>query len=258
MSAHSIDTSRSLLCVKEKELPAFDVEVLLPVHNEGASIERTVRGIYSEISKVAHAGFIVCEDGSRDNSKQVLRDLSEQLPVRLNLSGARKGYSRAMREGMDMLEAEFLLCLDSDGQCDPADFASFWNNRESADVLIGWRTHRADPLVRRMFSKFFFVLYQGVFRAPVHDPSCPFVLMRKPVAKRLVQELGEMQEGFWWEFVARACRRGFSVRELPIHHRLRSAGVTQVYKWQKMPGIFIRHLAALGTIWNQTRRDPAS
>ncbi len=234
-------------------MSAFDVEILLPVHNEGANIERTIRGVYAEISKAANAGFIVCEDGSRDNSKQVLHDLSGQLPIRLNLSGDRKGYSRAMCEGMDMLEADFLLCLDSDGQCDPADFASFWDLRESADVLIGWRTRRADPLVRRIFSRFFLVLYQGVFRAPVHDPSCPFVLMRKPVAKRLVQELGEMQEGFWWEFVARAVRRGFSVRELPIHHRQRSAGVTQVYKWQKMPGIFLRHVAALATIWNQTR-----
>ena len=253
MSAHSIDASRSSAPRQEKLLPAFDVEVLLPVHNEGSSIELTIRGMHSEISKVAHAGFIVCEDGSRDNSKQVLRDLSEQLPIHLNLSSARKGYSRAMREGMDMLEAEFLLCLDSDGQCDPADFSSFWAIRDSADVLIGWRTHRADPWVRRIFSRFFFVLYQRVFRAPVHDPSCPFVLMRKAVAKRLAQELGEMQEGFWWEFVARACRRGFSVRELPIHHRLRSAGMTQVYKWRKMPGIFVRHVAALGTIWNQTR-----
>lgn len=253
VSAHSIDNKKIIAPRQENKLPAFDVEVLLPVHNEGASIERTIRDMHSEISTIAHASFIVCEDGSRDNSQQVLRELSAQLPIRLNLSSDRKGYSRAMREGMDMLEAEYLLCLDSDGQCDPVDFTSFWNIRESADVLIGWRTHRADPLVRRIFSRFFLLLYQGVFHAPVHDPSCPFVLMRKPVAKMLAHELGEMQEGFWWEFVARACRRGFSVRELPIHHRLRSAGVTQVYKWRKMPGIFLRHVAALATIWNQTR-----
>lgn len=251
--SRSIYTSRLSVPRPEREVSAFDVEVLLPVHNEGANIERTIQGMHAEISKVANPSFIVCEDGSKDNSKQVLRDLTSQLPIRLNLSSTRKGYSRAMREGMDMLEADFLLCLDSDGQCDPADFASFWNIRESADVLIGWRTHRADPMVRRIFSRFFLVLYQGVFRAPVHDPSCPFVLMRKAVAKRLAHELGEMQEGFRWEFVARAHRRGFSVRELPIHHRLRSAGVTQVYKWQKMPGIFLRHVAALATIWNQTR-----
>ena len=110
----------------------FDVEVLLPVHNEGASIETTINGMYAELSKVTRTGFIVCEDGSKDNSKQVLRDLAKELPIRLNLSDARKGYSKAMREGMDMLEADYLLCLDSDGQCDPKDFAGFWTH--SCDV----------------------------------------------------------------------------------------------------------------------------
>ena len=234
-------------------MKSFDVEVLLPVHNEGESIEGTIRGMYSELSRVANIGFIVCEDGSKDNSKQVLRNLAEEFPLRLNLSDARKGYSKAMREGMDLLEADYLLCLDSDGQCDPKDFADFWSVRETADVVIGWRTNRADPLVRRIFSRFFFMIYQAVFRVPVHDPSCPYVLMSKPVAKKMAQELGSMKEGFWWEFVARTYRLGFTIRELPIHHQLRTAGVTQVYKWRKMPEIFLRHVAALATIWNQTR-----
>jgi glycosyltransferase involved in cell wall biosynthesis len=236
-------------------VPPFDVEVLLPVHNEGESIEATMRGMYSELSKVARTGFIVCEDGSKDNSKEVLRHVAEELPIRLNLSDDRKGYSKAMREGMDMLEADYLLCLDSDGQCDPKDFAGFWKVRESADVVIGWRTERADPLVRRIFSRFFFLIYQAVFRVPVHDPSCPYVLMSKPVAKRMAQELGSMKEGFWWEFVARTTRLGFTIRELPIHHQLRSAGVTQVYKWQRMPEIFFRHVAAIATIWKETREN---
>jgi len=233
----------------------FEVEVLLPVHNEGESVEATIRGMFGELSEVARTGFIVCEDGSRDNSKQVLTDLAQQLPIRLNLSDARKGYSRAMREGMEMLQADYLLCLDSDGQCDPRDFAGFWRAREHADVVIGWRTQRADSLVRRIFSRFFFIFYQPLFRVPVHDPSCPYVLMRKSVAKQMAKELGCMKEGFWWEFVARAHRRGFTLREIPVHHQLRSAGVTQVYKWRKMPGIFFRHLAALGTIWKQTRSN---
>jgi len=234
-------------------MSTHQVEVLLPVHNEGESIESTIRGMEAELSRVADIGFIVCEDGSRDNSKEVLRELATQLPLRLNLSDARKGYSKAMREGMEMCESEYLLCLDSDGQCDPRDFDKFWEMRNSADVVIGWRVHRADPVVRRVFSRFFFVLYQMVFRVPVHDPSCPYVLMRNSVAKLMARELGEMKEGFWWEFVARAVRHGFTLHELPVHHQLRSAGVTQVYKWSKMPGIFFRHVAALFTIWRQTR-----
>ena len=229
------------------------VEVLLPAHNEGESIEATIRGMYSELSQVAHIGFIVCEDGSRDQTKPILRRLAEELPIRLNLSDERKGYSKAMREGMAMVEADYVLCLDSDGQCDPKDFAQFWQSRGQADIIIGWRVQRADTFVRRVFSRFFYLLYQAVFRTPVHDPSCPYVLFPRSVAHRLGAELGEMKEGFWWEFVARAHRNRFSILEIPVHHRLRSAGVTQVYRWSKMPGIFLRHTFALLKIWNQTR-----
>lgn len=234
-------------------MTGIQVEVLLPVHNEGESIEATIRGMQAELSQAARVGFIVCEDGSRDNTKQILRTLAAELPLRLNLSDDRKGYSRAMREGMAMAEADYLLCLDSDGQCDPKDFAGFWNRRASADIVIGWRVRRADNLVRKAFSRFFYLLFQTVFHTPVHDPSCPFVLMPRAVAHQLGAELGEMKEGFWWEFVARAHRHGFSILEIPVHHRLRSSGVTQVYRWSKMPGIFFRHAAALFRIWNQTR-----
>jgi dolichol-phosphate mannosyltransferase len=232
---------------------SIDIEVLLPVHNEGESIEATIRGIYGELSKVVNPGFIVCEDGSRDNTKQVLRQLASELPMRLNLSAARKGYSKAMREGMAMAEAEYLLCMDSDGQCDPKDFSKFWEARGEADIVIGWRVHRADTLLRRSFSRFFYLLYQVVFRTPVHDPSCPYVLFSNAVAQRLAGEMGAMKEGFWWEFVARAQRRGFTIRELPVNHQLRTTGVTQVYTWSKMPSIFFRHVAALLKIWRETR-----
>jgi glycosyltransferase involved in cell wall biosynthesis len=229
------------------------VEVLLPVYNEAEHIESTIRGLYDELSKYAKVGFIVCEDGSRDGSREILRKLASDLPMRLNFSDARRGYSKAMRDGMAMAEAEYLLCLDSDGQCDPRDFPDLWVKRDRADVVIGWRVRRADSLVRRVFSRFFYILYQAVFRTPVHDPSCPFVLFRRAVAHDLSGKLGEMREGFWWEFVARAHRRGLTILETPVHHRVRAAGETQVYSWRKMPSIFFRHVLALGAIWKATR-----
>ena len=97
--------------------------------------------------------------------------------------------------------------------------------RNEADIVIGWRMERADTFARRAFSRFFYCIYQ----------------------------LGAMQQGFWWEFAARAHRRGFRIKELPVHHRCRAAGVTQVYGWKKMPGIFFRHVAAIFRIRAETR-----
>src|SRR5208282_4769849 len=222
-----------------------ELEVLLPVHNEAESIEATIREIYEELSPQVSLQFLICEDGSVDNTKEILRRLRGSLPMKLILSEGRKGYSRAVKDGMKALQAPYLLCLDSDGQCDPKNFASFWKVRNDSDVVLGWRVNRADNPLRKIMSRTFYRAYQLFYGVPVHDPSCPYVLVKKEVIDRLVDELGAMQQGFWWEFVARVHRHGFSIRELPVDHRLRSAGTTQVYKLRKLPGIGWRHFVAL-------------
>lgn len=234
------------------EIPTLDV--LLPVHNEAESIEATIREIFEAVSPHVRMRFIICEDGSVDGTKNVLMRLGASLPLNLLMSEDRKGYSRAVFDGMKSLEADYLLCLDSDGQCDPADFRKFWEARDRQDVAIGWRMKRADTLLRRVLSRAFYLVYQLFYRLPVHDPSCPFVLARKHVIESVVSELGEMRQGLWWEFTARVYRRGFSVREIPVNHRRRSAGRTQVYQLIRMPGIGYRHFVALFRIWSQTRR----
>ena len=104
--------------------------------------------------------------------------------------------------------------------------------RNDADVIIGWRVHRADTFLRKTLSGLFHFIYQRAFHVPIHDSSCPFMLCRKEVIARLVGELGKMKEGFWWEFVARVYRRGYTLKELPVNHCLRAGGTTQVYKFK--------------------------
>jgi dolichol-phosphate mannosyltransferase len=230
-----------------------EVEILLPVHNEAASIEATIRELYTELSARVEVGFIICEDGSRDATQQILRRLAAEIPMRLNLSEERKGYSKAVREGMQMQQAEWLLCVDSDGQCDPKDFWQFWERRDQADMLIGWRVDRRDTRARKAMSGLFYRFYQAAFRTPVHDPSCPYVLIRREMAHWVAGEVREMKEGFWWEFVARIHRAGYRILELPVQHRLRSSGTTQVYRVRKLPGIFVRHLLAIVKIRAQRK-----
>ncbi len=222
-----------------------DLEVLLPIHNEAESIAETIGEIYNELEPLVRMRFILCEDGSTDNTKEVLKAVAAKFPARLSLSDGRKGYSRAVREGMMQQEAKYLLCLDSDGQCDPKDFKRFWDLRDTADILIGWRVNRADTWARKLMSRTFYRIWKLLFNCPIHDPSCPFMLARRKVIAELWPRMGAMQQGFWWEFTARARRLGLTLRELPVHHRERAAGVTQVYRLRKLPGIGFRHVIAL-------------
>ena len=234
-------------------LQKVELEVLLPVHNEAESIEHTLDEIYQAISQVANMRFIISEDGSNDGTSQILEDLFNRYPIKLITGPTRKGYSRAVIDGLQMLEAPYVLCLDSDGQCDPAHFAEFWSRRERADVLIGWRVDRQDARLRKLLSGTFKLYYRALFGIPIHDPSCPFVLAPRNIVKQLIPRLGVLSQGFWWEFVARVWSYGYSITEIPITHRLRAAGQTQVYRLRKLPGIGWTHATGLMQIWQDYR-----
>ena len=60
---------------KEFHMAVPELEILLPVHNEAESIEATVRELKSELPATIDLGFIVCEDGSSDGTKAILRRL---------------------------------------------------------------------------------------------------------------------------------------------------------------------------------------
>ncbi len=229
------------------------LQILLPIYNESESIRATVLEIHAVLKPIVDHEFLLCEDGSTDNTKEVLRELATEVPARLELGEERKGYSKAVRDGMLKSTAEWVLCLDSDGQCDPKDFAKFWQAREMADVLIGWRVNRADNVVRKAMSRSFYLAWQMLLGGPIHDPSCPFLLARQEVVHFLAKRSGRMRQGYWWEYMGRAFRQGLSVLEFPVNHRERAAGETQVYKWNKIPGIAWKHGIAMWQIWAETR-----
>jgi glycosyltransferase involved in cell wall biosynthesis len=234
-----------------------DIEILLPVHNEEASIEKVIREIYDDFSKILNCQFIICEDGSKDNTKEIITRLSREIPMKLVLFPERKGYTQAVKDGMAVLSAPFLLCLDSDGQCDPKDFWGFWELRNNFDMILGWRVERRDVFWRFLFSRIFYYIYQLFFNVPFHDPSCPFMLAKKNVIEDVAMKMGAMQEGFWWEFSARVILSGYITKEIKVNHRHRFFGKTQVYRLNKVAGIGYHHFLALFRISKQMKNSNA-
>jgi len=228
-----------------------DLEVLLPVHNEAASIEGTLVEIYQTVSAVASMRFLLCEDGNTDGTPDVLRRLTGVLPIRLLTDPQRKGYARAVIDGLRNAEAPFVLCMDADGQVDPVAIVRAWPLRDEFDVVVGWRVRRADAFPRRVMSRVYRMLHAITLQVPLRDPSCPFILVGRRALSSILDELGVLREGLWWEFTARVWHGGFGVAEVAVQHRPRAAGLTQVYRWHKIPGIAWSHLAGLWVLRRQ-------
>jgi glycosyltransferase involved in cell wall biosynthesis len=224
------------------------IDVVLPAHNEGASIAATLREFHRVV--MLEGGqlirFVVCEDGSSDNTVAVLQKLASELPLKLISDPVRKGYSRAVIDGFRGTTSEWVAFIDSDGQCDPADLLALAALKEGHDLVMGWRNPRSDPWLRKAMSGAFKAVYRLFFRVPVRDPSCPYLLInRAGLGKILSGNVGILKQGFWWEFVARAVAVNLRIAEAPVRHRPRASGMTQVYRPGKVPRIAAEHLLGL-------------
>lgn len=139
-------------------LSTVRLAIVLPVHSEGLTIASTLREIHSSIlAQVPNGKVLVFEDGSRDNTKEVLKGLAkENAWLRVETSEERKGYPKAARDAIlsvDPHEFDLILFMDSDGQYDPSDFFHLWqafSGKEDGgvDFVIGRRMNRSEPFYR--------------------------------------------------------------------------------------------------------------
>lgn len=229
------------------------LDVVTPAHNEVSNIEAVLRELCAALARTVDARIIVCEDGSTDGTPEVLRRLAIELPLEVLSSPEKKGYARAVIDGLRTVRAPWILAIDSDGQLDPADFAALWNARDGADVVMGKRAQRLDSPARRVLSSGFGMLYDALLHPPVDDPSCPFVLMTQASAGGLVDRLGTMEVGFWWEFVAQAHHAKLSIRQVQVRHRPRTAGASRAIPLSRAPQIAMSHTLALFRLWSSLR-----
>lgn len=222
------------------------VSIILPVYNERKTIEPVLKEWEKELKKLKISNeFVVCEDGSTDGTHEFLKKIKNKYKLSLNQKEGRRGYGGAVIDGIKTAKSQYLLSIDSDGQCDPKDFAKFWENRNKADVLIGWRTDRADAIQRKIFSFLFKTVFKSLFPTRIHDPSAPFVLYKKKTVLPYLKYFKYLKEGFWWGFIGTAVKKNLTIAELPMNHKVRLNGETVVYKTEKIPSIAFRNLVGL-------------
>ena len=110
---------------QECSMENISLDIILPVYNEADQIEVIIKKYDQIFKKKLGNSFriIVCEDGSVDGTKDIL----VKLPIILNTSIKRKGYSKAIMDGLKLTQASLVALSDSDGQIDPEDLLKLYS-----------------------------------------------------------------------------------------------------------------------------------
>ena len=221
------------------------LEILLPVYNEVDYIGNLLKGIDKTIKKKINYRFLICEDGSTDGTKELLKKLKKKYNFKLISKKKRKGFSKAVQDGIKKAKADYLLMMDSDGQCDFKNILKLWKFRKEFDSINAYRIKRIDFAYRKIFSTACYILYQLLFNVPLKDPSFTFMIVNKKVYRSLNNYNVLCPDGFSWEFNARAKIKGFKFKEVNIIHKKRKFNETKIYTYKNLPKVAIRHLIGM-------------
>ncbi|MDZ4719456.1 MAG: glycosyltransferase family 2 protein [Roseiflexaceae bacterium] len=199
------------------------VSVVVPIYNEEESIPMLYSRLTTSLEQLGLPyEIIAADDGSRDGSFALLRELAVQ-DHRLRVVRFRRnfGQTAAFAVGFARARGDVVITIDADLQNDPADIGKLLAKvDEGYDVVSGWRERRQDPFINRrlpsMIANRLISWSTGVY---LHDYGCSLKAYRIEVV-RGINLYGELHR-----FIpAIASWQGVAVAEIPVHHEARKFG----------------------------------
>jgi glycosyltransferase involved in cell wall biosynthesis len=164
------------------------VSAFFPCYNDALSIGKMVRDVReSLVEAVSDFEIIVVNDGSSDNSLQVLQELQREFSeLRIVNHEVNRGYGGALLSGFAASTKQWVFYTDGDAQYDAHEITRLISAvTETSDVIQGFKIGRGDPLHRRVIGR---VYHHGVrffFRLPIRDTDCDFRLIRNSVLSKV-------------------------------------------------------------------------
>ena len=203
------------------------LSVVMPVYNE----ERVIGEVLGELRRfvldtVPGSNAFIVDDGSTDDTSSVLLTAAAADP-RLHITRqANGGHGRALRRAYDQSDGEWIFHVDSDGQFDLSEFASFWAVREDADLLLGIRAQRCDARHRIALSAACRFVVRTLGGKGIKDANVPFRLINRPLLEHVLVSIPPSSFAPSLLISLAAVRTGARVRQLDVRHFARPFGVS--------------------------------
>ena len=199
------------------------LSIVVPIYNEEESLPFLVNQLLEVLQPMQETfELVLVNDGSLDNSAEVIRKLSFEIPELVGVL-LRKNYGQtaAMAAGFDISSGDIVVTLDGDLQNDPADIPLLVNKiRDGFDLVSGWRFRRQDAAIsRKLPSKIANRLIGKVTGVRLNDYGCSLKAYRKEVLTdmRLYGELHRF-------LPVLANIEGARITEVKVNHRARQFG----------------------------------
>lgn len=174
----------------------MDISVVIPLFNEEESLPELAAWIDQVMRENKFSYEIVMiDDGSKDNSWQVIEDLQTKNSLIKGIKFRRNyGKSAALFCGFDVVQGDVVITMDADLQDSPDEIPGLYKmiKEEGYDLVSGWKKKRHDPVLSKNIpSKIYNFTVRRITGIKLHDMNCGLKAYRKNVIKS-IEVYGEM------------------------------------------------------------------
>lgn len=205
----------------------MDLSIVIPLYNEDESLPELISWIKSVADKmnIVYEAILV-DDGSKDNSWEVIEKLSTEYNFVRGIKFQRNyGKSAALHEGFEASKGRVVITMDADLQDSPEEIPELYRmiSEDKLDLVSGWKQKRHDPLSKTIPTKLYNWAARKMSGVYLHDFNCGLKAYDSKVVKS-IEVYGEMHR----YIPIMAKRAGFvKIKEKVVQHQARKYGVTK-------------------------------
>ena len=217
----------------------LDISIVVPLFNEDESLPE----LMAWIDRVCGAhGYnyevIMIDDGSTDNSWQMIQSLSAQYPALRGIRFQRNyGKSAALNEAFKAATGNVVITMDADLQDSPDEIPELYSMimTDGYDLVSGWKKVRHDNVVTKNIpSKLYNAVNRAMSGIQLHDFNCGLKSYKLKVVKS-IEIYGDMHR--FIPVLAKSA--GFrKIGEKVVVHRARKYGVSK-FGWDRFINGFL-------------------
>jgi dolichol-phosphate mannosyltransferase len=216
------------------------VWVVVPTYNEAENIEQLVAAVTTELERAVPGDhrLLIVDDNSPDGTGQMADRLAQEHPAievlhRPGKGGLGRAYLAGFAAALDG-GADLVVEMDADFSHDPSYLGPLIAAAGDADMVLGSRYvagggTRDWGLLRRLISRGGSLYARAILGLDVRDLTGGFKCIHRTVLESIdLQSVGAEGYAFQIEVTYRAVLAGFTVREVPIVFRDRTAGTSKM------------------------------
>ncbi|MDC0358479.1 glycosyltransferase family 2 protein [Oligoflexia bacterium] len=209
--------------------------IVMPAYNEEGCIANVVKAWCAifDAHPFSDPKLIVVNDGSKDNTAQILDGLQQQEKRLVAVHQVNAGHGRALRSAYEQaaaLDAQWVFHVDSDDQFVTSDFMLLWEQREASHFILGYRKSRFDAFHRLVITRILRAVNLVLFGRYVIDANVPFRLIEGGYLKKLLSVVPDTVFAPNIFLSILAALDGQDIMHIPVHHQDRQTGTVSIVK----------------------------